>query len=161
MALISLICLGLVALAGFFAFARSNSSQVQAQVTQLPPTAIPATFTPTATSSATPTETPLPTPTATSVLGGGGGTEAPVDTPTIDPNATATNTAVLQTPTLTATLEPTATPTLPSEEIPESGGVLSIARHSFLVWIGTGLLLVLIIYGVLNRFKPLSQDSRK
>ena len=91
--------------------------------------------------------------------GDGESGEPPVDNPTTDPNATPTNTRVVQTPVTTATVE--MTPTLPPETVPESGGVLPVTKNNFLPWIGGALLLVLLIYGALYRLKPLSGDSQK
>ena len=156
-ALIGLICLGLLGLGTVFFFTTSARDQAQALTTPVPPTPIPPSPTSTATATGTPTETPTSTPTNTPVIDLSGDTEqAPVDTPTTDPNATATNTRVLETQTTTP--DPTSTPTAPPEVIPDSGGVLPLASNNSLVWVGSGLLLVLIIYGMFHRFR-LFQDS--
>ena len=151
-ALLGLICLGLLGLGGVLYLSQSN--QEQAAVTPEVPTPIPPTLTPTSTATATPTETPLPTPTSTPVINNENEpTTEPevIDTPTTDPNATATNTPVIP-PTDTATPEPSATPTLSPEEMPSSGGVLSTTNgSSALGWIGGGVLVILIIYGIFNK----------
>ena len=99
MALVGLICIGLMGLAGVLFY--TMSSEAQEEVAVLPtPTPIPPTPSPTSTETATPTETPLPTPTGTPVIpingGEEGGTPPEGAAPTVDPNATPTGTRVLE-----------------------------------------------------------------
>lgn len=162
-ALIGLICVGLLGLGGILFFTQANRAQEEAAATIIP-TIVPPTFTPSATFTATPTDTPLPTPTSTPVIFGAEETEEPaqqpVDTPTTDPNATPTNTRVLQTATATSTPEMTETPTPPLAPIPDSGGVLQTSDNDFLVWIGGGLL-GLLIFGAVYRFRSIQTVSQK
>ncbi len=157
-AMIGLICIGLMGLGGVIYWTRSSRAQESAAVI---PTAtpIPPTFTPTSTFTATPTDTPLPTPTGTPVINNNGGeeatatpgeAEAPTDTPTPDLESTPTNTRVLQTPTETTTPTPTSSP---AAEMPEGGGVLPASGNGFLIWAGV-VLLVLLTVGVANHLRP-------
>lgn len=144
-------------LGALFTYNRANQAQ-EAAVAQDPPTAIPPTFTPTSTATATPTETPFPTPTGTLVVGPTASPtsegdrslptstlrpgEVPTETPTLDPNVTPTSTLVVQ-PTVAGTPESGAAAT---QVVPDSGGILPVSR-TILLWVGGGLLLVLVLYG--------------
>ena len=157
-ALIGLICIGLMGLGGILYFTQSN--RAQDEVAQLPPTPtpFPPTFTPTSTATPLPTDTPEPTPTGTLVVQTGAeGASAPVDTATTDPLATPTNTRVLGTPSVTPTpiQATTATPLTPTpESVPGSGGVLSAASQRVLGWFGLALLVTLLVYSLVHRFQP-------
>ena len=143
-AMLGLICIGLMGLGGVLFFTLNNRAQ-EAAVIAVTPTVILPTFTPTGTPTATPTETPLPTSTSTPVIkvseGEGGGTT---------PHPTPTNTGVLQ----PATETPTPTPAA-AAEMPSSGGVLSAGQNSYLIWAGLGLVFLLIV-GVVKQFRSFS-----
>lgn len=164
--LIGLICIGMVGLIGVLSMNRLNSAQ---EIAALQPTPIdtpfPPTFTPSPTLTSTPTETPEPTPTGTPVIKVGGETEGEelseqVGAGTTIPalNVTVTSTSVLgngDATELTPTpiiIEMTPTPII----IPGSGGVLPVATNSILVWLGGGVLLVLVVFGLFNRGKASS-----
>jgi len=151
----------LLGLGGVLFFSLNGRAQEEVAVTPSP-TPFPPTFTPTPTPTLTPTNTPEPTPTPTSVVGGQAGDDEPagedqipepVDTPTVDAEATPTNTRVLQTPTATSTPVPDATATAPPAVVPDSGAVLTLVNRGFLLWLGGGLLLVMLIYGTIHRYK--------
>jgi len=153
--LIGLICIGLVGLTSVLYLTQSNSAQEKAALQPTPiDTPFPPTFTPSPTLTNTPTETPEPTPTGTPVIKVGGETENDGTTiPSL--NATATSTSVLgngDAAGLTPTpiiIEGTPTPII----IPGSGGVLPTATNGILVWLGGGVLLVLVVFGLFNRGK--------
>ncbi len=153
--MLGLICIGLMGLGGVLFFTMNNRAQ-EAAVVAATPTVILPTFTPTGTSTATPTETPLPTSTSTPVIKVNEGEEgattpaSPAEEPTINPNATPTNTRVLQ----PATETPTPTPAA-AAEMPSSGGVLSAGQNSYLIWAGLGLVFLLIV-GVVKQFRSFS-----
>lgn len=181
LALIGLICIGLMGLGAVMFLNRSNQAQ-QSAVEPLPTfTALPPTITPTDTPSATATNTPLPTATGTPVVQRGdeqpasvpGDAEAEDSTP--EPEATAegglqlptvtpggatltpTNTAVVQPPTSIAAVTGTVPPDSVStpdavSQIPNSGGIIPPANPNFLIWAGAGLLLILTL-GAVYHFK--------
>jgi hypothetical protein len=176
LALIGLICIGLMGLGAVIFLSRSN--QAQESVAQPLPTftPLPPTVTPTDTPSATATNTPLPTPTGTPVVQRGdeqpasvpGNAEAEDSTPepeateeegglqlpTVTPGGatlTPTNTPVVQPPTSIAAATGTTTPDSVSQ-IPASGGVIPPANPNFLIWAGAGLLLILTL-GAIYHFK--------
>jgi hypothetical protein len=177
LALIGLICIGLMGLGAVIFLSRNN--QAQDSVAQPLPTftSLPPTITPTDTPSATATNTPLPTPTGTPVVQRGdqqpasapgeaqaGDTtpepeateeEGGLQLPTVTPGGatlTPTNTAVVQPPTsIAAAVTGTATPGAVSQ-IPNSGGIIPPANSNFLIWAGAGLLLILTL-GAIYRFK--------
>jgi hypothetical protein len=161
-----LVCIGLAGLVGYLVFTQSNRGRQEAAA--LPPTITPLqpTFTPTSTPTATPTETPLPTPTSTTVVGNNGEPVAapadeneplqiaPTDTP--DPNATPTSTLVIP---ATGTVMPGVTPgSPPAAEMPAGGGVLPTRGTGYLIWVGVGMLLLLIL-GVYNYLKVSSPEA--
>ena len=150
-AMIGLICIGLMGLGGVTYFTLSSRAQEEAAVPPTP-TPIPPTPTLTATPTETPTETPPPTPTATLVIPVGGA-EAGTPTPLLE--ASPTPTPALGTRILegTPSAELTATP-VPATGMPGSGGVLA-AGNGLLGWTGIGLLLLLIV-GVANHFRLFS-----
>jgi hypothetical protein len=159
-ALVGLICVGLLGLSVVLLANRANRQQEAAVATEFP-TIAPPTFTPTSTPTATPTETPLPTPTGTRVVGPtntptpGGDRSLPTSTPdpnapTVDPNATPTSTLVVQPTTAVGT---PAADAGAAQVVPDSGGVLPVSR-GILLWIGAGLLLVLLLYGSHSHSKP-------
>jgi len=171
LALIGLICIGLMGLGAIIFLTRSNQAQ-ESVVAQPTATFLPPTPTLTDTPSATPTETPLHTPTATMVISNQpdqqptpaadqaqpatetptpGDAQPATETPTLDPNITPTNTLVLQTPTQAATPAgtPVATPTAPTAQIPTSGGILAADENGFLIWAGL-ILLAALSLGVAN-----------
>ncbi len=160
-AMIGLICIGLMGLAGVTYFTISGRAQ-QEEVAELPtPTPIPPTPTLTATPTQTPTETPPPTPTATLVIPVNGGDETGGEVPTLEATPTPTpapGTRILEgaPPTPPADLAASATP-VPATGMPGSGGVLSVG-NGLLGWTGVGLLLLLIL-GVANHFKIFSGKS--
>lgn len=158
-ALIGLICIGLLGLGGVLFLTASNRAQedITLQITATP-TPFPPTFTPTPTPTFTPTDTPVPTPTGTPVVPIGGQAAQPTATPeggegqaaisaTTELNVTATNTPVVGTPTESAAGVSTGTPAV----VPGSGGVLPVTSNSILLWLGGGLLAVLILSGTLHR----------
>ena len=159
MALVGLICIGLMGLATVLFYTMSTEAQEEVAV-QPTPTPIPPTPSPTSTQTATPTETPLPTPTGTPVIpingGEEGGTPPEGAAPTVDPNATPTGTKVLESTAEISDFTPVAPPTPiattpPTEEMPGSGGVLPTEK-GILIWAGLGLMVLLII-GVSNHFR--------
>lgn len=175
LALIGLICIGLMGLGAVMFYTRSNQAQ-QSAVEPLPTfTPLPPSVTPTDTPSATATNTPLPTPTGTPVVPRGDeqpasvpdnaqtgdGTPEPEATeegglqlPTVTPGGatlTPTNTAVVQPPTSIVAVTGTTTPDAVSQ-IPNSGGIIPPANPNFLIWAGVGLLLILTL-GAVYHFK--------
>jgi len=153
--MLGLICIGLMGLGSYVAFTISNRAQEAAAVAATPTIILP-TFTPTGTPTPTPTETPLPTSTSTPVIRDeemAETTAAPAEEGTVDPNATPTNTRVLQPPTET----PTPTPS-PAAEMPGSGGVLRMGQNGSLVWAGIGLVLLLIA-GMVQQMRSPSQKQ--
>ncbi len=157
MALVGLICIGLMGLAGVLFY--TMSSEAQEEVAVLPtPTPIPPTPSPTSTQTATPTETPLPTPTGTPVIpingGEEGGTpsEGAGEAPTVEPDATRLLESTAEITDFTPVAPPTPIATTPpTEEMPGSGGVLP-SEKGILIWAGLGLMVLLII-GVSNHFR--------
>jgi hypothetical protein len=156
-ALVGLICIGLMGLAGVLFY--TMSSEAQEEVAVLPtPTPIPPTPSPTSTQTATPTETPLPTPTGTPVIpingGEEGGTppEGAGEAPTVEPDATRVLESTAEITDFTPVAPPTPIATTPpTEEMPGSGGVLP-TENGILIWVGLGLMVLLII-GVSNHFR--------
>jgi hypothetical protein len=164
LALVGLICIGLLGLGGVVWWTRTAQIVEEAAIPPTP-TPIPPTLTPTPIPSNTPTETPLPTATGTSVVPIGGGEES--DLPPEggeETDATPTGTRVLEGATAIPTVEPptpiatatagaaaTAEATAEAAEMPGSGGVLP-TENGFLIWAGVGLLVVLIV-GVTGRLK--------
>jgi hypothetical protein len=181
LAMIGLICIGLMGL-GAVIFINSNNQAQEAVVQPLPTfTALPPTVTPTDTPSATATNTPLPTPTGTPVVQRGDEQPASVPSdaeaedstpepeateegglqlPTVTPGGatlTPTNTAVVQPPTSIASVTGTVPPDSVStpdavSQIPNSGGIISPANPNFLIWAGVALLLTLTL-GAVYHFK--------
>lgn len=161
-ALIGLICIGLLGLSGVLFFTQANRAQQEVVAVQPEvPTSPPPTFTPTPTDTATPTITPEPTPTSTPVVAPDADSAAqtdvqpetedttgqpPDDTGAEQPGAqvegTATSTVVVATPVATAVV-PTVTPAM----VPSSGGVLS-TDNGFLLWAGGSFLLILLLYSL-------------
>ena len=151
-ALIGLICIGLMGLGAALFVIQSNRAQEEAALQPTATaTAFPPTLTPTPTPTFTPTDTPEPTPTSTPVLqtaeptpteaGGdmsaqGEASPAPEITETV---------AVSSTGTSEPAPEVTATPA----EVPNSGGVLQQSSGGILIWAGAILLLLLLIYGTI------------
>jgi len=159
-ALIGLICIGLLGLGAVLTWSQFNKT---AQEAALQPTAaatpFPPTLTPTTTPSPTPTDTPEPTPTGTLVVSAAGDKAQP--TPplaTVDPNATATNTPVLRT---TATNTPVVVSGTATPELPGSGGVLTPTSRATLLWVGAALVLVLLIYGAFYRINAVSVSDNE
>jgi hypothetical protein len=165
LALVGLICIGLLGLGGVVGYTRFNQAVEEAAVPPTP-TPIPPTLTPTSTPSATPTETPRPTPTGTPVVSVGGEETGPPPEggEAAEPTATGTRllegaTAIPTVGTAIVTLEPPTPIATATEEattgeavtMPGSGGVLPAGNH-VLVWTGLGLL-VLLIVGVTSRLK--------
>ncbi len=154
-AMIGLICIGLIGLGGVM-FVTLNS-RAQEEVVVIPTfTPIPPTPTLTATPTQTPTEIPPPTPTATLVIPINGGEEAGAATPVLEATAPPTPlpTRILEgTPPPELAEAPVPTP-VPAVAMPGSGGVLS-AGNGLLGWAGVGLLLLLVL-GVANHFKLFS-----
>lgn len=160
-ALLGLICIGLMGLGGVLFLMQSNRAAEQAALPTDTPTPFPPTFTPTSTLTPTPTDTPEPTPTGTMVVPIGGQSTTPDTdtgpTATVDPNATATNTPVIRTATATtvstdqsgAAAGTTATP----DNIPSSGGVLPTASSSALLWLGAFVVAMLIAFGAVHRLR--------
>ncbi len=182
-ALIGLICIGLVGLGGVLFLTGANQAQEEAVVPSTP-TPFPPTFTPTPTETLTPTLTPEPTKTPTPVIntptpvpteddGASQGDEEATPVPTVDPETVPTNTSVSEgataetpapeDPSAVVATETPVPPTVTPETIPDSGGVLSETDNGFLLWAGGGLILVLLIYGVYyHRFRSsVVQVSRK
>lgn len=176
MALIGLICIGLMGLGGVLFFAQTRRAQelAIAGTAAVPPTSIPPTVTPTSTTTPTPTNTPEPTPTSTSVIDGevaqaGEGVEAP---PVTEPDGaeqdeavqdgmleiTSTSTLVVQTPTATAAAAAAVT-SPPSVAIPSSGGVLAGPDNEWLFWIAGSMILILLAYGSFYRYRALVQKE--
>jgi len=156
-AMIGLICIGLVGLGGVGFFLVSNRAQ-EAAITAPTATPILPTFTATLIPTPTAEDTPLPTPLATMVVPDQPGPESPEPTSGIGlPAATATSDAAV-TPTNTRVVpEDTPTPRPESEAavedaMPDSGGVLPV-EQGVLVWAGIGMLILLVI-GVVNYYHP-------
>jgi LPXTG-motif cell wall-anchored protein len=149
-ALIGLICIGLMGLGGVLFLINNGRAQddIALQVTETP-TPFPPTFTPTSTPTFTPTNTPEPTPTGTQVVQmTGGETDTGLPAATTDPNATATNTPIIGSLTPAGTADIT-TPT--PAVVPGSGGVLPATSNSVLLWLGSGLLILLVFGSVFQR----------
>ena len=155
-ALIGLICIGLVGLGGVFILTQQTRLQeVAALQPTLPPTPLPPTFTPTTTPTLPATDTPEPTPTGTLVIQPAAVTvsEEVVETPIS--GATPTNTPILRTtPTSTPrpgeilpTEAPTSTPP-PPDTNPASGGVLATPSSQVVAWLGVIVLGVLLGYAL-------------
>ncbi|GIK40521.1 MAG: hypothetical protein BroJett011_43540 [Chloroflexota bacterium] len=171
-AIVGLICVGVLGLGAVLALRQAN--QTQTEVVQATPVIVPQpTLTPTPTITPIPptaTNTPEPTPTSTLVVGPTaqeaavsgeepvlGEPAAPLaDTATPDPNATATSTLVLR-PTEVGTPTPAAVAVNPPAQIPQGGGVLP-GDKGFLAWAGLGLL-VLLILGLVNFLRSPSSLS--
>lgn len=175
-AIVGLICVGLLGLGAILALRQAN--QTQTEVVQATPAIAPQpTLTPTPTITPIPptaTNTPEPTSTSTLVVGPtaqeaavseeepvfGAPTSAPAaplaDTATPDPNVTPTNTLVLR-PAKVGTPTPAAVAANPPAQIPQGGGVLP-GDKGFLVWAGLGLL-VLLILGLVNFLRSPSSLS--
>ena len=158
-AMIGLICIGLVGLGGVGFFLFSNRAQEAAMV---PPTSTPIlpTFTPTFIPTPPPTDTPLPTPLATNVVPGQPGPEVtepvsedglPIATATSDAAATPTNTLVVPASAHTPVPEGEAAGEVEAA-MPGSGGILPV-EQGVLAWAGIGVLILLII-GVVNYYRP-------
>lgn len=154
-AMIGLICIGLVGLGGVGFFLFNNRAQEAAMV---PPTSTPVlpTFTPTHVPTPTATDTPLPTPLATMVVPGQPGPEAPDTESEGDMLAATSDTEVTPTNTRVVPLD-TPTPVSEAEAevevaMPGSGGVLPV-EHGVLAWAGIGVLILLVI-GVINYYRP-------
>jgi nitrate reductase NapE component len=173
-ALLGLICIGLVGLGGAVYLYQTNFAEQAALPT--PTIIIPVeTATNTSTPTLVPTETPLPTATGTKVVAvsgeevsvedqvpAEGSTQTPVEEPTTTPTealalptaedqevATATSTMVIEVPTSESESAPTeeigATPTATTApEMPGSGGVMP-ASGNFLIWIGIAVLAILLL----------------
>lgn len=159
-AMIGLICIGLMGLGGVTYF--TLSGRAQEEVAVLPTfTPIPPTPTLTATPTETPTETPPPTPTSTLVIPINGGEEAGGETAQLEASPTPTpalGTRILEgTPPAPPTELPAAATPAPDTGMPSSGGILSV-NNGLLGWTGVGLLLLLIL-GVANHFKMFSGKS--
>jgi cytoskeletal protein RodZ len=160
LALVGLICIGLLGLGGVVWWTRTSQIVEEAAIPPTP-TPIPPTLTPTSTPSPAPTETPLPTATSTPVVPIDGGEETGLPPEGgEETDAAPTGTRVLEGATAIPTVEPPtpiATTTAGAEataeaaEMPGSGGVLP-TENGFLIWAGVGLLVVLIV-GVTGRFK--------
>jgi len=160
-ALLGLICIGLMGLGGVIFLIQSNRAAEQAALPTDTPTPFPPTFTPTSTSTPTPTDTPEPTPTGTLVVPIEGQSTTPNadtgPTATVDPNATATNTPVIRTATPTtastdqsgSAANTTATP----ESVPGSGGVLPTPASSALLWLGVFVVAALVAFGAVHRLR--------
>ena len=170
-ALIGLICIGLMGLGGVLFFTQSNRAQeiAAAQTAAVPATVVPPTDTPTSTITPTPTFTPEPTSTSTPVVSGE--TAAQVDEPTQEEESGSdqppegeggeAGNAVAVTPTSTMVVQSTtpaseaesavSTPAAPSEVMPSSGGILPVTSRGYLLWISGGLVVVLLVYGALYR----------
>ncbi|MCG3209136.1 MAG: hypothetical protein FOGNACKC_02755 [Anaerolineae bacterium] len=153
-ALIGLICIGLFGLGFVLTITSFNRAQEQAAlIPTATDTPFPPTFTPTPTATFTPTETPQPTPTGTPVVRPESevtATPAEVEaaaTGSSELSGTATNTPVVGSPTAVATVNATATPAV----VPGSGGVLPVASSGILVWLGGGVLALLVLSGALHR----------
>lgn len=157
-ALIGLICIGLLGLGGVLFITGAFQSPEDIAVAPTP-TIVPPTFTPTSTATFTPTPTPEPTSTPTSVVhtptsipveGDGAAQEEPTPVPTVDPGplASASATSEAEVTATNTPVPPTATPEL----VPDSGGVLPTTGNGFLLWIGGALLVVLLAFGGINRF---------
>lgn len=156
-ALLGLICIGLMGLGGVLFLVQSNRAAEQAALPTDTPTPFPPTFTPTSTLTPTPTDTPEPTPTGTLVVPVEGQSAPAPDTgptATVDPNATATNTPVIRTATATtssgqsgSTVNTTPTP----ESVPGSGGVLPATNSAALAWLGAFVLTALLAFGAVHR----------
>ena len=177
-ALVGLICIGVVATGAFFTITRTLDAQDEAvSVQQEGPTVLPSpTSTNTVTPSATPTETPLPTETATPVVANGdqvapesspepppeddGGPDTATNTPESEqpslPTAQATLDPAQATPTSTLvvggeTATPVANATGSASEPPSEmpeGGEVQQGSDRYLLWAG-GMVLVLLIGGFL------------
>jgi hypothetical protein len=177
LAVLGLICIGLLGLGFFFAFVRQPG--LPDEVVQATPVLLNPTFTLTPTFTPippTPTNTSEPTPTGTLVVGPTAQEAAipdtqpptetpttdpnvtPTETPTVDPNITATNTLVLRTPPAGTPVPAAPAVQAPPAQIPQGGGVLA-GGHSFLIWAGVGVLLLLII-GLINYLRSPSSMFR-
>ncbi|MBI1879260.1 MAG: hypothetical protein HYR94_13755 [Chloroflexi bacterium] len=178
LAILGLICIGLVGLGAFLSLRQAN--QIQDEIAVATPVFEAPTITPTPTFTPippTPTDTPEPTPTATLVVGPTAQEASvpdtslqapteepttnpnvtPTDTATVDPNVTPTNTLVLQTPQA-GTSTPAPVAGNPPAQIPQGGGVLPATQASLLIWAGIGLLL-LLIFGLINYLRSASSIS--
>jgi cytoskeletal protein RodZ len=156
-ALIGLICIGLMGLGGVLFVIQQNRSQ---EAAMLNPTAtatpFPPTFTPTSTFTPTPTDTPEPTSTSTPVI------------TTPEPEATAevssqdvgeVATVTLSAADLTATAQYTSVSTVTTEApdaqaaatpdtgLPGSGGVLEGTTQQPVLWAGGLLVIILLAAG--------------
>jgi hypothetical protein len=152
-ALIGLICIGLMGLGGVLYFIQSNRDQQLAAQATNTPTPFPPTFTPTATATPTATDTPEPTPTPTPVVttpaatedtgemtGENGGDMLVEATESVEANA-ATETAVAAAGQVSASVTP--------ETVPSSGGVLVGDSKDSLLLVGGLILAILILSGVI------------
>jgi hypothetical protein len=152
-ALIGLICIGLMGLGGVLYFIQSNRDQQLAAQATNTATPFPPTFTPTATATPTATDTPEPTPTPTLV----------VTTPAVEENggqvSGQTDGETLATPTGGAAqpIEPSAatetavaaagqvSPSVTPETVPGSGGVL-VGDSKDSVFLAGGIILAFLIF---------------
>ena len=156
-AMIGLICIGLMGLGGVVYFTMNSRLQEEAAIPPTP-TPIPPTPTLTATSTPTPTETPLPTSTPTRVIPVEGGPTESSQTPVVEEGtATPTGTRILEAATPGAGVGETTPTSTPAVAMPGGGGVLQ-AGNGLLGWAGVGVLLLLVL-GVVNHFKLFSPRS--
>jgi cytoskeletal protein RodZ len=155
-ALIGLICIGLMGLSGVLFVVQQNREQDTAM---LEPTStatpFPPTFTPTSTFTPTPTDTPEPTPTGTMVVTtpdsapiSAQATGEEVEVSAADMTATAMAVQASETDTGQAAGEATPLPPQSTPDTaPNSGGVLTPTSQQPILWAAGLLLLILLAAG--------------
>jgi cytoskeletal protein RodZ len=158
-ALIGLICIGLMGLGGVFYVVQSNRAQeMAALMPEATATPFPPTFTPTSSPTFTPTNTPEPTSTSTPVIrtptpgnddvsGQAEATETDGTT-----SATATNTPVVS--ATAGQADGAAADTTPTPAVvPSSGGVLPTTSSGAIAGMSGLVLLLLVVSGVIYRHR--------
>ncbi len=158
-ALIGLICIGLMGLGGVFFVIQSNRAQEAAALQPVETsTPFPPTFTPTPSPTFTPTDTPEPTSTSTPVVR----TATPasedasgaISGQAVDAETPAAAGATEPDTTPTSLVDATAADTTPTPEIvPGSGGVLPTASGGVVAGMGGAVLLLLVVSGVIYRHR--------
>lgn len=156
-ALIGLICIGLMGLGGVLFLVQSNRAQEEAALLpEATATPFPPTFTPTPTSTFTPTNTPEPTFTSTPVIRtptpGAEEASSDVSAQVVETVETAPGTPV-ESPTA-GQLDGGAADTTPTPAVvPGSGGVLPATSSGTIAGVSGLVLLLLVISGVIFRHR--------
>jgi hypothetical protein len=171
LAILGLICIGVLGVAAYFLVFRQPSNPVPVDVAVIPtPVLVASTPTPSPTFTPIPpppTNTLEPTPTGTLVVNPNAQAAAAEQTPTVEtvlglPAVVEDESPAEQTgptPTSTLVIQP-PTPAAPAQQIPQGGGVLPANNDYYLVLAGIGVL-ILLIAGLVNHLRSPSSFSER